>query len=78
MTEKMKTAHRRRFPKAFKAMLEEMDRHQPKKGDSWETLDIGKLVNMLNYSVTAYAIGQTHALDIANLAVIIHLRLKEE
>ncbi len=78
MSENLKTAHRRRFPEAFEAMLEEMDRHQPEKGDSWETLRLGELVGMINYAVTGYSIGETHALDVANLAVMLHLRLKEE
>jgi len=70
-------SYKEKFPEAFDAMMQEMERHQPEKGDSWETCDIHYLKKALIKAVNEYYIGATHALDIANLAVMVHLRLKE-
>lgn len=71
-------SYRKRFPKAFEAMLKEMGRHQPKYGDRWETREIPELIKDLKHAVNDCMIDTKQALDIANLAVIIYLRAREE
>lgn len=74
----MEGAHRRRFKKAFDAILEEMDRHQPEKGDSWEKMRGIEIARLLRTAVNDYMIGSSHAIDIAALAIMVHLKAIDE
>lgn len=80
VTPETRYAHRERFLTAIRAMQKEMDRHIPEKGNTWEKMPINELQWLLHQAVPKHPstyISSSHSLDIANLAVMLHLRKME-
>lgn len=73
----------RREIKAFAFQMEmEMRRHDPKKGDSWKTMNLGELRTLFSKShrnwLWSLTDNERHQLiDIANLAMMLWHRMEE-
>lgn len=70
------------FPYFFEAMMKEMERHYPKKGDSYHECSVEYLEKLLRKSLTNYKkLGSDYprkasqTIDIANICAMLYQRL---
>ena len=74
--------YKTQFPYFFKAMINEMERHYPEKGDSYHESDVEWLEELLYETVEKYKKlendyprKESQAVDIANVCAMLYMRL---
>lgn len=82
MDEKKLRLYEIQFPYFYKAMMTEMERHYPEKGDSYHECDVEYMEMILSDAVEAYwRLGNDYprktsqVVDIANLCAMLYQRL---
>jgi len=72
------------FPYFYKAMMNEMEKHYPKKGDSYHEADVKHLERLLYKTIRNYKKldwdyprKQTQTVDIANVCAMLYMRLMD-
>jgi len=65
------------FFEFYMSMVDEYKRHEPKKGDSWRTIDISKLMDLLeniSFDWSRDLENDGNLIDMANVQAMIYLR----